>query len=204
MLGAGRTLLYGALAGAAAESILYPLEVLRRRSAPPPLVSMLLAPSAARASLLMPSCVQDATAEHASHRGRAASPASGAHDPGSGNRCPQSPLNPPFWIRCHAFGNGQMMLASPIDSFGSSSRLVTVCRTWAVCWGWHRQRAQIAPHGSSRPDKQLPQKGNERRRGDLQGTHVAHCLQTTCIHFPTEQIWTSAAHYQTDACLCEA
>ena len=30
-MGAGRTMLYGALAGAAAESILYPLEVLRRR-----------------------------------------------------------------------------------------------------------------------------------------------------------------------------
>lgn len=31
VMGAGRTMLYGALAGAAAESILYPLEVLRRR-----------------------------------------------------------------------------------------------------------------------------------------------------------------------------
>lgn len=31
IMGAGRTMLYGALAGAAAESILYPLEVLRRR-----------------------------------------------------------------------------------------------------------------------------------------------------------------------------
>ena len=33
VMGAGRTMLYGALAGAAAESILYPLEVLRRRHA---------------------------------------------------------------------------------------------------------------------------------------------------------------------------
>lgn len=33
VMGAGRTMLYGALAGAAAESILYPLEVLRRRFA---------------------------------------------------------------------------------------------------------------------------------------------------------------------------
>ena len=31
VMGAARTMLYGALAGAAAESILYPLEVLRRR-----------------------------------------------------------------------------------------------------------------------------------------------------------------------------
>ena len=35
VMGAGRTMLYGALAGAAAESILYPLEVLRRRLCSP-------------------------------------------------------------------------------------------------------------------------------------------------------------------------